>query len=148
MDKIKKLKQRKKWDRKYRKKSKKEIKEYYEKNKERWQKYYRDNRERIIENGKKYKNQPKSQYKKLKYDADKRKIEFGLTFKEFKTFLQKPCYYCGGKVKTTGLDRVDNSKGYIFDNLVSCCKKCNYGKGQISKEEFINHCKKVANKFK
>jgi hypothetical protein len=25
-----------------------------------------------------------------------------------------------------GIDRVDNNKQYIKENLVSCCKKCNF----------------------
>lgn len=31
-----------------------------------------------------------------------------------------------------GLDRVNNSKGYTLDNVVSCCFECNRSKNSIS----------------
>lgn len=37
--------------------------------------------------------------------------------------LTKPCVYCG--YPSTGLDRLDNTKGHTEDNCVPCCKECN-----------------------
>ena len=58
-------------------------------------------------------------------------------------FLSKNCFYCNDNVKI-GIDRVDSSKGYTIDNVVPCCSKCNWMKGVLSKEDFINQCKKIS----
>jgi hypothetical protein len=47
-------------------------------------------------------------------------------------------------INANGIDRRDNSKGYTIDNCVPCCIKCNIGKMNGSAEEFVEHCKKVA----
>lgn len=58
-------------------------------------------------------------------------------------FWQKPCHYCGEAIPTAGLDRVDNTKGYVLDNLVSCCTFCNAAKNTQTMDEFIVRCKKI-----
>ena len=49
-----------------------------------------------------------------------------------------------------GLDRLDNSKGYVLDNVVPCCDKCNRLKHMnISKDEMlaiVNLLKTLRNK--
>lgn len=87
---------------------------------------------------------PRKLFDKYKRSAKQRHYSFGLTFEQFKTFWQKDCYYCGDQTKTIGLDRVDNSKGYNLDNIVSCCWKCNQMKLALSQKEFISQCKKIA----
>jgi hypothetical protein len=69
------------------------------------------------------------------------KREFTLSYEEFVVIAQVgTCHYCGAPVRIrpyvcTGiggsyqLDRKDNSKGYVAGNVVSCCKRCNYAKG-------------------
>ncbi len=37
------------------------------------------------------------------------------------------CFYCGAP-PTNGIDRVNNLKGYVEDNVVSCCRMCNNAK--------------------
>jgi hypothetical protein len=54
---------------------------------------------------------------------------------EFKNITSKSCYYCG-KEGPNGIDRVDNTVGYTKENCVSCCKHCNYVKGDLSLEDF------------
>lgn len=39
-------------------------------------------------------------------------------------------------VNVNGLDRVDNNRGYMLDNIVACCKHCNIAKRDNTKEEF------------
>jgi hypothetical protein len=41
-----------------------------------------------------------------------------------------------------GLDRVDNGKGYEIDNVVPCCKECNYAKCDRTQKDFVNWVKK------
>ncbi len=67
-----------------------------------------------------------------------RNIPFKLTKEEFRKYTKQNCHYCGSipkKEKThphspsvytyNGLDRVDNTKGYENENIVSCCEHCN-----------------------
>jgi len=86
---------------------------------------------------------PKGKYASIKGSAKERKIEWGLTFEQFITFWQKPCYYCGDILKTIGLDRVDSAKGYFIDNVVSCCAMCNRMKRDTKQKEFLEKCQKI-----
>ena len=54
---------------------------------------------------------------------------------KFVELTAKECHYCG-KEGPNGIDRVDNSKGYILENCVPCCKHCNYVKGNLSINDF------------
>jgi hypothetical protein len=57
-----------------------------------------------------------------------RGISFELTFEEYTQIVEdNSCYYCSALLPKTalGLDRVDNSKGYVFENVVACCSDCN-----------------------
>ena len=52
--------------------------------------------------------------------------------------LTWPCYYCGftNEDRLSGLDRVDNLKGYTDANTVPCCTTCNMMKGTMSITDF------------
>ena len=95
-------------------------------------------------------------YNMYRCSARKRKIPFELTYEHFKQLTKLNCTYCGGSpstVKTNphyygeyiynGIDRIDNAKSYEVDNVVPCCKTCNYMKLDRSKEEFVAHVKKI-----
>ena len=41
-----------------------------------------------------------------------------------------------------------NKKGYIIENCVPCCKRCNWMKSDMNKEEFISHIKDIYEKHK
>jgi hypothetical protein len=43
----------------------------------------------------------------------------------------------------SGLDRIDSKKGYLKDNVVPCCAKCNKAKSDMKYYEFIEHIKKI-----
>jgi len=90
----------------------------------------------------------KAKHLKYKSNARDRGYEWNLTKKDFTSFWQKPCYYCGDKIETIGLDRINNEKGYLMDNVVSCCETCNRMKLGMTLECFINQCKKVVQKEK
>jgi 5-methylcytosine-specific restriction endonuclease McrA len=79
----------------------------------------------------------------------KRNYEFLLTKEEFLNLTSQNCFYCGsppssikknthnnGDYVYNGIDRIDNSKGYVLDNCVPCCKNCNRAKMSLTQEEF------------
>ncbi len=64
------------------------------------------------------------------------------------------CAYCGTemtyerggrKPTTVSIDRIDSSEGYTVSNVVLACTACNLGKGQMTVEEFLEHCRRVVN---
>ena len=92
--------------------------------------------------------------------AKRKGYEYKLTEKQFKKITQKDCHYCGakpnnianikdynGKYIYNGLDRINNTKGYIIDNVVPCCKMCNDKKSNMTLQEFKDWIKKVYNKM-
>lgn len=99
-------------------------------------------------------------YNTLKIAASSRGYSC-LTFEEFIEFTKiNHCYYCGFPIvwvdwfncrkkmsNAYNLDRVNNTIGYLKDNLVVCCKHCNYMKGAQKFDDFINRCCVIANKF-
>jgi hypothetical protein len=84
-----------------------------------------------------YYNTPKGALKHFKNRAKFRGIEFALTLEDILAHWQEPCSYCGRAIKNCQLDRVDNNKGYLPGNIVSCCKYCNNSKHDRPVEEFL-----------
>jgi len=89
-------------------------------------------------------------FSNYKRNARIRKIEFNLSKTEFRILTKKDCYYCGaspsqerktpnynGSYIYNGIDRVDNTQGYIKDNCVPCCIKCNRAKDRMTQEDFL-----------
>jgi len=94
----------------------------------------------------------------IKSNARRRDYSFELTNQEAKQIMTMPCFYCGNKPSNhiknrsgngdfyyNGLDRIDNTQGYIRGNVVPSCAVCNWAKGTMAQEEFINHFRKVVN---
>ena len=139
------LEKRRECKKKYYQEHKKEIREYGKKYSK---KYYQKHKEEKKEYHKKYyqiySQTLKGKLSTYKCSAKDRGFIWDLTFEQFKTFWQKPCYYCGSEIKTIGLDRIDNSKGYKIDNVVSCCMICNLMKRGLSKDIFVDYCKKIS----
>jgi hypothetical protein len=40
-------------------------------------------------------------------------------------------------INFNGLDRIDNRKGYVSDNIVPCCSDCNLAKRDLSIKAFL-----------
>lgn len=92
-----------------------------------------------------------SKYMQYKRRAEGKQISFDITIDYFKELTSRNCYYCNHdpdahKIKkngenltvySNGMDRVDNLMGYTSDNVVPCCKKCNYAKNIYTLEEFL-----------
>lgn len=51
----------------------------------------------------------------------------------------------GGNLTYNGIDRKNNTLGYLPDNVVPCCKTCNWAKGKKSYEEFMEYLRRVVN---
>jgi hypothetical protein len=97
---------------------------------------------------KEYNRMIKNAYVSYKSSAKARKISFDLSIKDFRRFAMLNCVYCGDKVKTIGIDRIDNDKGYSVNNCAPCCSVCNRMKLASSYEDFIDKCRKItANSF-
>jgi hypothetical protein len=90
--------------------------------------------------------------------ARKRDLNFSIDRNLFFNLVQLNCAYCGdapkNKIKNqygngdytyNGLDRIDNSKGYIEDNVVPCCRDCNNMKKTMGQQEFLDHIEKIHN---
>jgi hypothetical protein len=93
-------------------------------------------------------------YKQLLTSARVRNLTCTLNFEQFKSIVLNNCYYCDEppavkdwgrerQVIKNGVDRVNNSKGYEFENCVACCIFCNTAKLTYSQEEFFNKIEKV-----
>jgi tRNA nucleotidyltransferase/poly(A) polymerase len=118
-----------------------------EKGKKKYLEYHRRHRSKpeYLAKHQSYRENPKGVWYSYRTGANRRKLEFDLTIKDIEDlFWQKPCFYCGDDIKTAGIDRVDNEKGYIVSNLVPCCSICNFMKLQMSITDFISHCKRIA----
>lgn len=87
------------------------------------------------------------------YSAKERGLEFNLSRETFEHLTASNCTYCGveplqfqnrfSEFKYNGIDRVDNTKGYVIENCVPCCKTCNRMKDTLSLDEFKSHIAKV-----
>lgn len=51
--------------------------------------------------------------------------------------LLKGCYYCNDKDSRIGLDRIDNNKAHYKDNVLPCCSRCNYIRGSMPFEAWM-----------
>jgi hypothetical protein len=108
--------------------------------------------------------------KKYQFGAKVRGHEWSLTDEQAIELFKSNCEYCGSEpsngfnkyihqaerytedtiaknwIHYTGIDRVDNDKGYYLLNCIPCCKICNRAKHTLTIEEFetwidrlINH---------
>ena len=94
----------------------------------------------------KYRNTIKSKFKIDVGGATRRDHHWELSIDQAGFYYTQPCYYCGESPngKLNGIDRQDSSEGYTTENCVPCCTTCNLAKRQMSPDEFVWHCEKVA----
>lgn len=96
-------------------------------------------------------------YSNYRGNANRKVMEFALTREQFKQITSHPCNYCGeppsaifkskfrpGNYVYNGVDRVDNSRGYTIDNVVSCCRMCQFAKRNWKVEDFLRWALKLA----
>lgn len=83
------------------------------------------------------------------HSARKRGIEMQMSESEMIHLYHGNCFYCGKKSASeelNGVDRVDSSRNYTKDNCVSCCKYCNYMKGKLKVNHFLDLAQEIANR--
>ena len=81
---------------------------------------------------------------------------FSLSESRFYALTQMPCSYCGcppatlrtvkskhGTFLYNGVDRIDNTIGYLESNVVPCCKLCQYAKRHLRVEVFLEWAKRL-----
>ena len=95
-----------------------------------------------------------------RHSARKRGLEWALTKAQVRTFAGQRCHYCGIEPSSVshqpgpgadyvynGMDRVDNSRGYTIDNVVTCCVTCNKAKNTMTQGEFARWIVRVYQRF-
>jgi hypothetical protein len=93
-----------------------------------------------------FSNHKATSYNGYKSRANKKQIDFEINETEFHNIISNPCYLCGKKNSEThsnGIDRIDNSIGYIISNLQTCCGECNYMKKDYNIDDFMNKLKMI-----
>lgn len=105
--------------------------------------------------------------KSYKTNAKSRNISWELSLEEFKKLIQQSCFWCNSfpplkqmnrtnenkhwsaewksklKLHAHGVDRIDNNKGYLLSNVVTCCKQCNLMKHAYSVSQFLSQVEKI-----
>ena len=91
-------------------------------------------------------------YKNRAVDIEK---IFEFTREEFEVIAKSDCYYCGAAPSGVykypsgtpfiynGLDRLDRKGHYTKENVVPCCKSCNYAKHVLTCDEFLEKVKRI-----
>jgi len=90
----------------------------------------------------------KTYYKQYINGAIDRGYVIELQFEDFEKLVKEKCYYCDyiKEGEANGIDRVDNSKGYIKENSVACCEICNRIKNIYHPLFFIEKCQIISKK--
>ena len=95
-----------------------------------------------------------SRYCEYRNNARRRGLEFNLSVSEFEHLTERECHYCGGfssewdtQSRGNGIDRKDSDRGYLEENCVPCCSKCNFVKNSMAYNDFINYIKRIAGRF-
>lgn len=94
-------------------------------------------------------------FNNYKSSALRRGHEFSINRDIFQILTSSNCYYCnrtpssisrrGSKTLDkdkiyhyNGLDRKDSNKGYVENNVVTCCQICNLAKSDLTEDEFYS----------
>lgn len=90
-------------------------------------------------------------FRSIKLSAKRRGYAWELSREEALALMESNCDYCGvrpgntcrgaefnGEFHYSGIDRKDNSRGYVSGNVVPCCIDCNKAKSTRSVDEFLS----------
>jgi hypothetical protein len=87
--------------------------------------------------------------REVKRCAKDRNKNYELTDEDIIHIVYKLCIYCGkmSKRNFNSIDRRDNNKGYIKDNIDVLCIKCNFMKYNYTVDDFIKYCYNIKNNY-
>lgn len=86
---------------------------------------------------------------RYRINAKRRDLAWDISEERFLVLISGNCRYCGcppsalkqlpsgSSMIYNGIDRRNSAKGYVEDNVVSCCSSCNYAKRNMSQADFI-----------
>ena len=119
--------------------------EYLKKQAEQAKKWRAKNREKMDEVNENKKNSKEENYNVYKRSAEYKNLDFTISYDDYINIVDKECYYCGiiQDKGFNGIDRTNQTIGYLLDNCVSCCKICNYMKGSCNDKVFINRAEHI-----
>lgn len=127
---------------KHAKKGREDIRRHYQRNPKkraavsaRWRK---EHPERWKEIADKSRRTESSRFSRAKSSAKRLKRLWFLSKEEYRSLIENNCTYCNGPLPGTGsgLDRIDNKRGYEVGNVLPCCTDCNQLRGdRLSVEE-------------
>ena len=95
--------------------------------------------------------------------AKARGLAFRLFEDEFFSTIDEPCHYCGavksrhttvvsGRWRYTyrhnGVDRIDDTFCYTWDNCAPCCVRCNRSKGKLEEDEWLDWVMRIADRIR
>jgi len=118
---------------------------FLKRNAENAKKWRENNSEKMLETNENKKNSTEINYSNYKRNAEYKNLDFTINYEEYVELVAKDCHYCGiiQDRGFNGIDRKDQTKGYVLENCVSCCKICNYMKGSTSDEVFIKRVEHI-----
>lgn len=92
---------------------------------------------------------------RLQEHADHPSFRWDLSLDQYIELVTSDCYYCGlapqqtpkgvcmaPNLKRNGIDRKDNTQGYLFPNCVPCCSFCNREKRAQTVEQFLENTRR------
>lgn len=101
--------------------------EFRERQREYAREYRAKNRDSVLAKQRANVRSLRGRFKQAACIAKRRKLSFTILETDYASLIQQPCSYCGGVLNETGtgLDRIDNSRGYEPSNVVPACATCN-----------------------
>lgn len=81
--------------------------------------------------------------------AKRDNLDWGLSRVHLVDLVTDNCFYCTASPNPlNGIDRVDNSCGYVEDNVVTCCLRCNKAKNSSPVNEFTEWGKRLGDNLR
>jgi hypothetical protein len=119
--------------------------EYLKRNAETMAKWRENNPEKVEEANDARSKNIKVHYYNYQYKSNKYRLTFDLLLEQFETIVKMPCHYCGiiQDKGFNGIDRMDQTQGYVYENCVSSCKVCNYLKGSVDNITFLQRVEHI-----
>lgn len=81
-------------------------------------------------------------YNSYKNNAKSRNINFEINLEKTIKLVDSNCFYCNDET-SKGIDRFNNKLGYTNENVVPCCKNCNFMKNNLTINDFLQHIEKI-----